>query len=310
MGGMTALVIACRDGHLDAAKALVEGGADINQESAAELMTPLVMAISNGHFDLAKYLVGKGADVNKASVHGLTPLYATVDVRWAPRSWVPMPVYDQEETGYTEMLKLLVDKGANVNARLGKRLWFRSFFSDQSWVDPAGATAFWRSAQSSDVETMKFLVLHGADAKIASLEGDTPLMVAAGVGWGANFTTNAPDSWMAAVEYTLQQGNDVNAVDSRGYTALHGVGFRGDNEMVKYLVAKGAKTNVKTKAGDYPADMANGPIAHSLPHPDTVALLESLGSPNSHNCRSDQCVVAPKDDKPKTDTPATAPGPR
>jgi ankyrin repeat protein len=107
------------------------------------------------------------------------------------------------------------------------------------------------------------------------------------------------------LEYCLQLGNDVNAVDSRGYTALHGVGFRGDNEMVKYLVAKGAKTNVKTKAGDYPADMANGPIPHSLPHPDTVALLESLGSPNSHNCRSDQCVVAPKEDKPKTETPSS-----
>ena len=308
MGGMTALVIAARDGHLDAAKALVEEGADINQESAAEMMTPLLMAISNGHFDLAQYLVQHGADVNKASVHGLTPLYATVDVRWAPKSWVPMPVYDQEATSYKELLNLLVAKGANVNARLGKRLWFRSFFSDQSWADPAGATPFWRAAQSSDVETMKFLVARGADPKLASLEGDTPLIVAAGLGWGANFTVNAPDSWMAAVEYCLQLGNDVNAQDSRGYTALHGVGFRGDNEMVKLLVAKGAKTNVKTKVGDYPADMANGPIAHSLPHPETVALLESLGSPNSHNCRSDQCVVAPKEDKPKTESPS--PGPR
>jgi ankyrin repeat protein len=302
MGGMTALVIAARDGQMDAARALVEGGADINQASAAELMTPLVMAISSGHFDLAKYLVLQGADVNKASVAGLTPLYATIDLRWAPKSWVPMPVFDQEEIGYMELMRLLIDKGANVNARLGKRLWFRSFFSDQSWVDPAGATPFWRAAQSSDVDGMKFLVAHGADPKVATLEGDTPLMVAAGLGWGANFTVNAPDSWMAAVEYCLQHGNDVNAVDSRGYTALHGVSFRGDNEMVKYLVAKGARTNVKTKAGDYPADMANGPIPHSLPHPDTVALLESLGSPNSHNCRSDQCVVAPKEDKPKTET--------
>jgi ankyrin repeat protein len=305
MGGMTALVIAARDGQRDAAKALIEGGADINQASAAELMTPLVMAISNGHFDLAKYLVQQGADVNKASVAGLTPLYATIDLRWAPKSWVPMPVYDQEEIGYMELMKLLIDRGANVNARLGKRLWFRSFFSDQSWVDPAGATPFWRAAQSSDVAAMKFLVAHGADAKMATLEGDTPLMVAAGLGWGANFTVNAPDSWLAAVGYCLQLGNEVNAVDSRGYTALHGVGFRGDNEMVKYLVAKGARTSVRTKAGDYPADMANGPIPHSLPHPDTVALLESLGSPNSHNCRSDQCVVAPKEDKPKTETPAS-----
>ncbi len=79
-----------------------------------------------------------------------------------------MPVYDQEEIGYMELMKLLIDKGANVNARLGKRLWFRSFFSDQSWVDPAGATPFWRAAQSSDVEAMKFLMAHGADARMAT----------------------------------------------------------------------------------------------------------------------------------------------
>ncbi len=49
---------------------------------------------------------------------------------------------------------------------------------------------------------------------------------------------------------------------------------------------------MKSKAGDSAADMANGPTRFGQPHPETAALLEKLGSPNSHNCRSDQCVIA------------------
>ena len=144
-------------------------------------------------------------------------------------------------------------------------------------------------------------------------------MVAAGLGWAPNNTTVVPDSWKAAVEYCIELGLDVNAVDARGYTALHGVAFRGDNDLIKFLVSKGAKTDVKTKTGDTIADMANGPIPHSIPHADTVALLESLGAANSHNCRSDQCLVAPQADTGRgrrgsadktTDTPpATKPIP-
>jgi ankyrin repeat protein len=143
---------------------------------------------------------------------------------------------------------------------------------------------------------MKLLVAAGADPRIATTAGDTALMVAAGLGWAPNNSTVVPDSWKTAVEYCLGLGLDINAVDAKGYTALHGVAFRGDNDLIKFLVSKGAKTDVKTKAGDTVADMANGPIAHSIPHADTVALLESLGSANSHNCRSDQCLVATQAD--------------
>ena len=84
----------------------------------------------------------------------------------------------------------------------------------------------------------------------------------------------------------------MNAADNRGYTPLHGAAYLGNNDMVNYLVSKGAKVNVKSKGGDWPADMANGPTRFGQPHLETVALLEKLGSPNSHNCRSDQCVIA------------------
>jgi ankyrin repeat protein len=93
----------------------------------------------------------------------------------------------------------------------------------------------------------------------------------------------------------VELGSDVHAADSRGYTPLHGAAYIGNNEMVMYLVSKGAKVDARSKAGDSPVDMANGPTRFGQPHPETVALLEKLGSPNSHNCRSDQCVVAFKE---------------
>lgn len=297
MGGMTALLFAARDGQMEAARALVESGADVNDAGAGEKMTPLVMAIANGHFDLGKYLLDHGADPNKTSDAGLTPLYATIDMQWAPYAWLPQPITAQEKTSYLELMTALLDKGADPNARLKEKIWFRALAGDSAWVDPAGATPFWRAAQSDDVTAMRLLVAHGAAPNIPTTKGITPLMVAAGVGWAMNFSRNAPDSWMAAVKYCLDLGADVNAVDAKGYTALHGVAFRGDNEMIDFLVSKGAKTDVKTKKGDSIADMANGPFAHSIPHPETVARLEKLGSPNSHNCRSDQCVPLTIEDK-------------
>jgi ankyrin repeat protein len=292
-GAMTALLYAAREGHIDTARALLEGGAAINQQNADKL-TPLVMAITNGHYDLAKMLVDRGADPKPAAATGLTALYAAIDVQWAPKAWFPQPSIAQEKTEYLELMKLLLDHGAPPNAPLNEKLWFRSFTNDYTWLDPAGATPFWRAAQSSDVAAMKLLVDHGADPKLANKAGETPLHAAAGIGWAANWSVNAPVPLIDAVKYCVELGNDVNAADNRGYSALHGAAYLGDNEMVEYLVSKGAKVDARSKAGDSPADMANGPTRFGQPHPNTLALLEKLGSTNSHNCRSDQCVVAPK----------------
>jgi ankyrin repeat protein len=278
-------------------KTLVEGSkthADVNQVSGGDKFSPLVMAIANGHLTIAKYLLDHGADPNLVTVAGLAALYATIDVQWAPKAWFPQPTTDQEKVTYLELMRALLDHGASVNAQVGEKLWFRSFTNDYTWVDPAGATAFWRAAQSSDTAAMRLLVEHKADPKIAIKSGDTPLMAAAGIGWAANWSVNAPLPLIDAVKYCVELGNDVNAVDNRGYTALHGAAYLGDNDMINFLVSKGAKVDAKSKAGDSAADMANGPTRFGQPHPESVALLEKLGAPNSHNCRSDQCVVAAK----------------
>ena len=292
---MTALLFTARDGQFDAARALAEKGADINQPGAGDKTSPLVMAIMNGHYDLAKYLVDHGADPNLADNIGLTALFATVDVQWEPKSWFPQPITGQENVTYLDLIKDLLDHGANPNARLVKKLWFRGM-GDRTWVDPAGGTALWRAAVALDVPAMRLLVAHGADPDIPTKSGETLLMVASGLGWGANFSVNAPNGWMDAVKYCLELGGDVNAKDSRGYSALHGAAYIGNNELVQFLVDKGADVKAVAQDKNTVADMANGPNRYGMPHPETVALLEKLGSVNSHNCRSDQCLVAPNDE--------------
>ena len=307
MGGLTALLFAARDGHVEAAKALLEGGADINEVSASEKTSPLVMAAMNGHFDLAKLFVDWGADPNLSNTLGLTALYAALDLQWAPKGWFPAPGVGQEKVTYLDLTKSLLEAGANPNARITKKLWFRSF-GDHSWVDTAGATPFWRAASSSDVAAMRLLVDHGADPDIPTIHGTTPLMAAAGIGWGYHYSMNAPDSWMQAVKYCVQLGADVNAADDRGYTALHGAAYLGNHEMIAYLMERGADVKAVAKDKNTVADMANGPTRFGIPHPDTVALLEKLGSANSHNCRSDQCLVNPKEDKKAPAAEAKKPG--
>jgi ankyrin repeat protein len=306
-GGMTALLFAARDGQIEAARALLDAGADLNAVSAAEKTSPLVLAVSNGHYDLAKYFVEHSADPNLANIQGLTALYGVLDVQWAGHSWFPNPVTAQEKTSYLELMKTLLAAHADVNAKLAKKTWFRTLAHDATWVDPAGATAFWRAAQATDLDAMKILLEAGADPKISSTGGDSALMVAAGVGWGANFSVNAPDSWLPAVRQCLELGLDVNQIDSRGYTALHGAAYIGNNDLIKLLVEKGAKIDVKAKTGDSVADMANGPNRFATPHPESVALLEKLGSANSHNCRSADCLVEPKQEAPRKAPEKTEP---
>jgi len=293
-GGMTALLFAARDGNADAVRALVEAGANVNNPGAGEKMSPLVMAIVNGHFDIASYLLEHNADPNMANIEGLTPLYATIDMQWAPYAWRPQPIASQEHTSYLELMKLLLDHGANPNARLTRKVWFRSLPGDNTWVDPAGATAFWRSAQAVDIPAMRLLVNAGADAKLPTFEGVTPLMVAAGLGWATNFSRNAPNAWMDAVKYCVDLGLDVNAKSRKGYTALHGTAFLGNNELIQYLIDKGADPTAVAGDKNTIVDMANGPFPHSVVHPETIALLEKFGAKNSNNCRADTCLIVTK----------------
>ena len=313
-GGMTALHFAAREGGIESVRALIAGGADVNEVTTADQTTPLVEALINGRLDIAKLLLDQGANANLANADGMNPLYAVVDIQWAQHSWYPEPTVTEEKTNYLDLMKELLDQGANPNAKLARKLWYRKFRYADDWVDPNGATPLWRAAQSNDVAAMKLLVAAGADPKIATAHGCTPLMVAAGYGYQDQVTNLVPNARLSTVRYLIEDlGGDVNARDDEGYTALHGAAYTGENDLVTYLVNKGADVKARAKSrqgstgkdapdgkGDTVADMANGPREKSLLHPDTVALLESLGSENSHDCRSTACVLNTRPDKPVT----------
>lgn len=318
-GGLTALHFAARQGSATAARALVDGGADVNAPSPGDQATPLLVAIINGHFDLAAMLIDRGADANLASDAGVAPLYATLNVQWAPIAAYPQPrSHLQQSRTYLDVMTLLLDRGADPNARVRRKVWFSGYNFDQSGVDEAGATPFWRAAYAADVAAMKLLVAAGADPAIPTMKlfsrrgpedpsagadksglaplpvggpGATPLHAAAGPGYAMGFAGNshhvAPTGMLAAVKYLVEElGADVNAVDHDGNSIVHNAASRGDTEMVRYLVSKGADVTKINRAGQTTIDVANGPVQRTQPYPETIALLASLGAINNHKCVS------------------------
>ena len=121
--------------------------------------------------------------------------------------------------------------------------------------------------------------------------GVYPIHAAAGAEYGEGFAGNAhrhkPEGWLAAITYLVEElGADVNARDNDGYTPMHHAAARGDNEMIHYLLSKGADPLAVSRRGQTTVDMANGPVSRISPFPNTIALLEKLGAKNNHRCQS------------------------
>jgi ankyrin repeat protein len=178
---------------------------------------------------------------------------------------------------------MLLDRGAYVNARTKEAPPTRRFVTplgDLSWVDFTGQTAFLRAALAGDITVMRLLLEKGADPNIATFAGTTALMAAAGVNWMTGQTfTESKEALMEAVQLCLEKGADVNAKNSMGVTAVIGAANRGSDDILEFLVKKGARLDIKDKEGRTPLVWAEGVfLATNAPEakPSTIALIKRL----------------------------------
>jgi ankyrin repeat protein len=287
-GGLTPLVFAARNGDIESVKVLVKAGADANEVTEYG-WSPLLTATQNKYYKVGAYLLDHGANPNIANKGGWTPLYIATDNRNIEGGDYPVRKPDID---HLDFIKLLLDKGADPNARAIDSTETRTIFTMQ-WLYEDGATPFLRAAQSGDVTLMKLLLAHGADPKIPTRNGDTALMVAAGIGWveGVTFETSEKEN-LEAVKLCLDLGIDVKAADGDGRTALHGAAHKGRNALVQLLVDNGAKLDAKDKGSRdtvngellgyswQPIDYADGlvrvGVQSALAHPETSTLLRKL----------------------------------
>jgi ankyrin repeat protein len=282
-GGMTPLLYAARDGRIDIARLLIAAKADV-QQADVNGIAPLLMAITNNHLDTAKLLLENGAAPNAADWWGRTPLYATVEIR--NRDYGRNNEHAIDRPAALEVIRMLLDRGANVNARTKEAPPIRRFITplgDLSWVDFTGQTAFLRAALAGDITVMRLLLEKGADPNIATFAGTTALMAAAGVNWMTGQTfTESKEALMEAVQLCLDNGADVNAKNSMGVTAVIGAANRGSDDILEFLVKKGARLDIKDKEGRTPLVWAEGVfLATNAPEakPSTMALIKRLMTP-------------------------------
>lgn len=292
--GFTPLLWAVRAGAIDAVRVLLDAGADVN-DTVSDGQSALVIAAANAHWELADLLLDKGADPNHAGA-GWNALHQAVRIRRPNTGFGtpgPIPTGTVESL---EVIKKMLAKGVEVNARMttdGMKDGQRNRFIR------TGATAFMLAAKNTDTIVMRLLLDHGADATIPNGELTTPLMVAAGLhiwnpGEDGGSLPGQEEEVLEAVKMCVENGNDVNAGNLQGWTALHGAAFRGVNIIVDYLVEQGAKLDAKTVQGWTPWSIAHGltysEFYKSQPH--TEALLASLMA--ARGLSTDGQVVDPK----------------
>jgi len=298
-GGLTPLVYAARENCMECAKTLVEAGADVNQRTFYG-WTPLLVATQNKHYKLGQYFLEHGANPNTPNNGGWTPLYLATDNRNIEGGDYPVRAPDMD---HLDFIKLLIAKGADVNARVcgveskaeectGDSTETRTNFTMQ-WLFEDGATPFLRAAQSADVELMKLLLEHGANPKLFTAHNVTPLAVASGIGWVEGVTYEwSPEQNIEAVKMCLDLGIDPNVADDEGRTALHGAAHKGRVEVIQMLVDHGANLDAHDGGSRdsvngallgktwIPIDWARGlvrvGVQSAIPHPEAAALLAKL----------------------------------
>jgi uncharacterized protein len=276
--GFTPLLFAVRAGAIQAVDALLQNGANVN-DTLSNGESALVVAVANAHWQLADFLLDHGADPNLAGA-GWNALHQAVRERRPNIGFgTPGPI----PTGNLDSInaiKKMIAKGVNVDARMSKN---GMKDGQRNRLNRLGATAFLLAAKNTDTEAMRVLVSAGADATMPAADGTTPLMVAAGLaiwnpGEDGGSLMGQEDEVLEAVKMCVELGNNVNAANSNGETALHGSAFRGVNAVAQYLADKGATLDARDGRGWTALAVANG-LSYSdffKEQVHTAALLQKL----------------------------------
>jgi ankyrin repeat protein len=287
-GALTPLVYAVRSNDIATVQVLLDAGADVNQVTGYG-WSPLLVATQNRYYRLGAFLLDRGADPNLPNTGGWVPLYLATDNRNIENGDYPVRKGDMD---HLEFITLLLDRGADVNARMKDSTETRTVFTNQ-WLDEDGATAFLRASQSGDVELMRRLLARGADPQIATVLGVTALQVAAGIGWVEGITNEwSREETLEAVRLLLELGLDPNAQAETGRVALHGAAHKGRPDVVQLLFDRGARLDVRDYGNTdnrggrlavhtwQPVDYADGlvrvGVQSAIAHPETGLLLRQL----------------------------------
>jgi ankyrin repeat protein len=275
-GKFTALVFAVRGGHIEAARALLDAGANVN-ERLPDGMSALVLSLYNAHFEMAAFLLDRGADPNAAE-QGWTALHQVVWSRRPNRGFNMPGAVPTGRVDSLDLVRKLVAKGANVNARMTKE----PRDGNRNMLNRIGATPFVMAAKSADVPLMRVLLDSGADPTIKTADGTSALMVAAGVGvYGPGESPGTHDEAFEAVKLAFAVGGgDVNDANRDGETALLGAVYRGGAvPVIQFLAENGARLDVPNKKQWTPLLAAEGVVYASSGirrYPEAAALIRRL----------------------------------
>jgi ankyrin repeat protein len=290
-GGWTPLMYAARQGAIEAATTLVDAGADLNLTDP-DGSTALVLAIINAHNDLAALLVDRRADPNVADERGMAALYAAIDMHTLPKLFGPAEPRARDRLESLDLVKLLLARGANPNARL-KAPVLQRLHTPGDPVLNDGATPFMRAAKSADLVVMRLLLERGADPLAVQKNHTTALILASGLGWkdgGDNLNTldrGTQADAIEAIKLCLELGLDIHAVNDGGMSVVHAAVTRGESDqIIRFLAAHGASVNARNAQGQTPLDLAlarKGQDGATAVVPATVNALRQLQGESSHN---------------------------
>jgi len=286
-GGLTPLLFAAREGCAECVRVLLDAKADINVVDPDQ-QSALILALINGQYDAAAVLIERGIDVNLQDKVGRTGLYAAVDDHTMPSSNRPAPREIDNKLTSLDVIRMLLDHGANVDAPLRPQIPSRTNLDGGGdGVLGTGPTPLLRAARAGDVAAIKLLLEKGANAKAATRNGVSGIMMAASVNAREEDMTGRNKTEKDAIEaikLLVAAGADVKSAETQGRTALHGAAQWGMTDVARFLQSQGANINAPDRRGMTPLDYAEGRAGGfgfdgkaGVAHADTAKAIRELG---------------------------------